>query len=110
MRRAYDEVRHALRSPSPRGRRPSLGEQCWFYLRRVTRCLTAWNTPPVVRPRQRRPEAHQPYSCARSDRIAPSRTGHTYQVRNLAPAKVLPSIKTTPHASSGLPTLVVDDQ
>jgi transposase-like protein len=37
--RAYDEVRHFLRSPSPRGRRLSLDERRWFYLRRVNRLL-----------------------------------------------------------------------
>jgi transposase-like protein len=38
--RAYDEVRHFLRHPSPRGRRFSLGERRWFHLRRVNRLLT----------------------------------------------------------------------
>jgi transposase-like protein len=38
--RAYDEVRHFLRHPSPRRRRLSLNEQRWFHLRRVTRLLT----------------------------------------------------------------------
>jgi transposase-like protein len=33
--RAYDEVRHFLQSPSPRGRRLSLGDRRWFHLRRV---------------------------------------------------------------------------
>jgi hypothetical protein len=37
--RAYDEVRHFLRSPSPRGRRLSLGDRRWFHLRRVNRLL-----------------------------------------------------------------------
>jgi hypothetical protein len=37
--RAYDEVRHALRFPSPRGRRLSLGERRWFHLHRVNRLL-----------------------------------------------------------------------
>src|SRR5512135_2786811 len=37
--RAYDEVRHGLRLPSPRGRRISLGERRWFYLRQVHRLL-----------------------------------------------------------------------
>ena len=37
--RAYDEVRHALRSPSPRGRRLSLDERRWFHLRQVNRLL-----------------------------------------------------------------------
>jgi transposase-like protein len=36
---AYDELRHALRPPSPRSRRLSLGERRWFHLRRVTRLL-----------------------------------------------------------------------
>jgi transposase-like protein len=45
--RAYDEVRHALRFPSPRGRRLSLGERRWFYLHQVTRLLgILWNKPP----------------------------------------------------------------
>ena len=37
--RAYDEVCHFLRSLSPRGRRLSLDERRWFYLRRVNRLL-----------------------------------------------------------------------
>lgn len=37
--RAYDEVRHFLRFPSPRGRRLSLGERRWFHLRRINRLL-----------------------------------------------------------------------
>jgi transposase-like protein len=36
---AYDEVRHALRFPSPRGRRLSLGNRRWFHLRQVNRLL-----------------------------------------------------------------------
>jgi transposase-like protein len=34
---AYDEVRHFLRSPSPRGRRLSLRNRRWFHLRQVNR-------------------------------------------------------------------------
>ena len=37
--RAYDEVRHFLRFPSPRNRRLSLDEQRWFHLRQVNRLL-----------------------------------------------------------------------
>ena len=37
--RAYDEVRHFLRSPSPQGRRLSLGERRWFHLCQVNRLL-----------------------------------------------------------------------
>jgi putative transposase len=37
--RAYDEVRHFLRHPSPRGRRLSLDARRWFHLRRVNRLL-----------------------------------------------------------------------
>jgi transposase-like protein len=38
--RAYDEVRHFLRSPSPRGRGLSLRDRRWFHLRQVNRLLS----------------------------------------------------------------------
>ena len=38
--RAYDEVRHFLPSPSPRGRRLSLGNRRWVHLRQVNRLFT----------------------------------------------------------------------
>lgn len=37
--RAYEEVRHFLRSPSPQGRRLSLGNRRWFHLRQANRLL-----------------------------------------------------------------------
>jgi transposase-like protein len=52
--RAYDELRHVLRFPSPRGRRLSLGDRRWFHLRRVDRLLGIMEQAAWILLRQRR--------------------------------------------------------